>query len=141
MSYDPIIQLSFKQLIQHYTLWESEILEFIECDKRTFNGWLKNNTAPIWARKIVAIIGRGYLPPTVTWEGFSIRDDVLYTPFKRFELSTGRILSFWYTLQQIDILKSENKKLNRHIEQFKHITIASNSLFDDDGQIKQLKLL
>ena len=112
---DPIKILCFRDLVDYYHIFEDEVLELLEVDTRTYKRWLKDNSAPSWARKLIAIHGRGYLPPSADWHEFKInRDGELATPFKRFVLSPHDIMAWWYkskritTLeQQIDLLKKK----------------------------------
>lgn len=93
---DIIRILDFNDLIRHYGLFDNEVLGLLEVDKRTLTRWIKNNSAPVWARKLVVIHGRGYLPPEQDWFDFSIgRDGKLYTPFKNFVLSPHDIMAWW----------------------------------------------
>lgn len=134
--------LSFQQLVDYYSLFEHEVISLLEVDKRTLSKWITHDSAPNWARKLVAIHGRGYLPSDPEWHEFSIKKGVLLTPFKRFELRPCDIMAMWYVQKRLNILDVEIKRLRQKNERLKQLYSASNeSIFDADGKLKQLTLI
>jgi len=135
----PIDFLSFAQLVEHFSLFDSDVLALLGVDKRTLKKWLRDNTAPDWARKLVTIHGRGYLPPSKDWAGFRFRDDKLFTPDGR-SITSGEILGWFYRNQLIETYKRNNQKLRRHNDRIKLIMSSSNdSIFREDGTLKETK--
>jgi hypothetical protein len=135
-----IKNLDFAQLCDHFGFFDRDLIALLEVDKRTLKNWRKNNKAPQHIRKLVTIVGKGYLPADSDWSGFSVRGDILYTPLGQ-ELSSGEILSWFYRSRMISSYKAVNRRLLIENERLKRLSNSANSVFKIDGSLKQLKLL
>jgi len=132
-------QLTFDQLCDHYGLLDGQLITLLEVDKRTLASWRKKDNAPMMARKLITLHHRGLL--SSDWEGFYIKDDTIHTPAGQ-RFTSGEILGFYYKFQLINNYQRENKRLKLKNTQLKsRITAANKSIFNEDGELRQLVLI
>jgi hypothetical protein len=135
------LDLPFDVLIDRLCLTEREVISALDVSRQTVRRWRSNDSAPRYARKLLVIVARGYLPPSGDWYGFKIDGDTLYMP-NGDKVTTGELLGRQYRLEVMRLLRADVARLNAENERLKaRLCSANDSIFTEAGHLKQWRLI
>ena len=116
MRYDPPgMDDAFKEILFRSRIPPNEAAKYLDVTPRTLKRWIKDNSAPYMARKLLLLkySNLGTLWPD--WDGYRFCGDDLWTPNDEV-YSNGEIQAiFWYR-QQIRGLKADLREAKQKAE-------------------------
>jgi len=114
--YDPPgMDDSFKEIVKRSKLTDEEATAYLDVSPRTFRRWLKEDSAPQMARKLLLLVhgDLGSLWPD--WGGWRFCGDDLWTPDNAV-YSKGDIQAIFWHRQQIRGLKTDLREERKKAE-------------------------